>query len=100
MAKELGLQIGKSDAPQLAVEKAAAGKGKGGKGKKAKEATTPAALPPQQAQHDPIKVPRHQPVSDTCQYHATSGPLTRYSTSGSRVVARLRPVAAHAGRWA
>jgi hypothetical protein len=56
VAKELGLQIGKSDAPQLAVEKAAAGKGKGGKGKKAKEAT-PAGPPPQQAQHDPIKVP-------------------------------------------
>ena len=55
MAKELGLQVGKSDAPQLAVEKAAAGKGKGGKGKKAKDAT-PAGPPPQQAQHDPIKV--------------------------------------------
>lgn len=56
MAKELGLQIGKSDAPQLAVEKAAAGKGKGGKGKKAKDSTTPAGPPLQQAQHDPIKV--------------------------------------------
>jgi hypothetical protein len=70
VAKELGLQIGKSDAPQLAVEKAAAGKGKGGKGKKAKEATTTAAPPPQQAQHDPIKVPRWQPVSDACRFRA------------------------------
>lgn len=56
VAKELGLQIGKSDAPQLAIEKAGAGKGKGGKGKKGPKDATPTAPQPQQPQHDPIKV--------------------------------------------
>ena len=65
VAKELGLQIGKSDAPQLAVERAAAGKGRGGRGKKAKEAT-PAGPPPQQAQHDPIKVLRLPALALAC----------------------------------